>query len=68
MKYDFKKLKAARERKLMTLTELAYLSKLSVATVYRVENGKAPWLKAIRQIAEVLQVKDVVLADDRRAS
>lgn len=60
MQYDFEKLRAARERKLLTQTEVAELTGLSVSTVNQVENGKAPWIKAIRRIAAVLQVEDVV--------
>jgi len=61
MKYDFRKLKAAREQRLMTRTELAELTGLSLATVSMVEKGKAPWKKAIRKIAKELKVADVVI-------
>jgi transcriptional regulator with XRE-family HTH domain len=63
MRYNFRKLKAAREQRLMTRTELAELTGLSLATVSMVEKGKAPWKKAIRAIAKELKVTDVVLPE-----
>ena len=62
MRYDFKKLKDAREERLLTQTDVARLAGLSVTTVNQVEAGKAPWKKAIRKIAAVLKVQDVVLS------
>ena len=68
MKYDFKKLRLARERKLLTLTEVAKMADVSVTTVREVENGKAPWKTAIRKIAAVLEVQDVVKPSRRRSA
>lgn len=56
MKYDFKKIKAAREDKRLTKTELARRVGLSLTTVVAVEKGRAPWLKAIRKIEKYLGV------------
>lgn len=66
MKYDHAKLKAAREKKLLTMTELAALTGLSVTTVHLVETGNAPWKKAIRRIASILGVDDVVIPTRRK--
>jgi len=60
MKYDFKKLKAARIEKRLTQTEVAYLTGLTTSAVSQVEAGKGPWLKAIREIERVLGVKDAI--------
>lgn len=66
MKYDFKKLKAARENMLLTQTQVAAATNLSVTTINQVERGKAPWIKAIRKIAAFLQVSDVVRSNGSR--
>ncbi len=60
MQYDFEKLKTARIRKRLTQTEVARLAGLSVAAVSYVEKGRGPWLKAIREIERVLDVKNVI--------
>lgn len=66
MRYDFKKLKAARENMMLTQTQVAAATGLSVTTVNQVELGKAPWIKAIRTIAGFLQVSDVVKSNGSR--
>lgn len=65
MKYRHKELKAAREKRLMTQTELGVRCGLTHATVSMVERGKAPWKKAIREMALVLGVKNVVVSERR---
>jgi transcriptional regulator with XRE-family HTH domain len=65
VRYDFKKLKAAREQKLMTMTELAEAAGISLKAVSKIEQGKAPWIKAIRKVAAVLGVTNVVLPERR---
>lgn len=67
MKYNFQKLRQARERRLLTLTEVAKLAGVSHTAVREVEAGK-PWKTAIRKIAAVLEVTDVVKTPRRRAS
>lgn len=62
MKYDFRKLKEARIRKRLTITELAQRAGISIAAVSQVENGKGPWLKAIREMEAVLGVRNVIKA------
>lgn len=50
-------LKDLRERRLITQEELASASGLTVATVSRLERGKAkPTLKTIRRLAKALEV------------
>lgn len=75
MKYDFKKLKAARQTRLLTQTELARMTGLSASAINQVEMGIGPWIKAIRRIVAALnsiegypKVGDVVLNGQRRAS
>lgn len=60
MQYDFDKLKNARLRRRLTQTEVAKRAGLSVAAVNQVELGKGPWLKAIREIEQVLGVRNVI--------
>ncbi len=60
MKYDFKKLRKARQEQLLTLTEVARRAGVSVSAVHQVEKGKVAWVTAIRKIAAVLEVTDVV--------
>jgi transcriptional regulator with XRE-family HTH domain len=51
------RIRQLRERKGMSLRELARLSKLGVATLSRIESGQAnPRLNTLIQIAEVLEV------------
>lgn len=66
MQYDYRKLKAAREGKLMTARELARKARISTTALSKIENGKAPWKKAIRKIAAVLGVEDVVVQPKKR--
>ncbi len=66
MKYDFRKLKAAREQRLLTQVEVAKLAGISHAAVSNVEAGNAPWIKAIRKIAAVLEVRDVIIPTKTR--
>ena len=50
-------LKSLREKRLITQEELAAASGLAVATVSRLERGKAkPSLKTIRRLAKALEV------------
>jgi len=50
-------LKILREKRLITQEELAAASGLAVATVSRLERGKAkPSLKTIRRLAKALEV------------
>lgn len=67
LKYDFEKLKDARERQMLTKTEVARRAGVTVATVHYVESGKAPWLTAIRKIASVLEVRNVIKPRRRTA-
>jgi len=60
MQYDFAKLRAVRIRKRMTQTELARRTGLSNAAISQIERGNGPWLKAIREIEQVLGIKDVI--------
>ena len=60
MKYDAKKLRDARLKKRLTRTEVARRAGLSVESVSRIEKGKAPWLKAIREIEAVLGIDDAI--------
>jgi transcriptional regulator with XRE-family HTH domain len=53
MKYNFKKLRDRRVRHLLTLTDVAEMTGLSVTAVREVENGKF-WKKAIRTIEGAL--------------
>lgn len=57
MKYDHRKIKQARIRKLMTQAEVAKKAKLSTGAVNLIELGKAPmWVKAFRQLLPVLDL------------
>jgi transcriptional regulator with XRE-family HTH domain len=56
MKYDFKKLKAARIAQRLTRTELASRAGVSIAAVSQIESGRGPWIKAIRELERVLGV------------
>lgn len=68
MKYDNVKLRNARLEKLITQTELAKITGLSPATITTVEQGRGPWIKAIRKMQAALGVKDVVKTDKRRTA
>jgi transcriptional regulator with XRE-family HTH domain len=61
MTYNFEKLKNERERRMMTLTEVAEEAGISVSTLRDIERGVgATWKKAIRKVARVLEV-DVLM-------
>lgn len=60
MQYDFERLKAARINKRLTQTELARRAGLTASAVSQIEKGKGPWLKAIREIEQVLGVRSVI--------
>lgn len=45
----------------MTARELARKARISITALSMIENGKAPWKKAIRKVAAVLGVEDVVI-------
>lgn len=66
MQYDFKKLKAAKDVQLMTSRELAKKARISESTLSKILSGKAPWIKAIRSVARVLGVTDVVIDATRK--
>jgi transcriptional regulator with XRE-family HTH domain len=51
-----------------TLTEVARLAGVSVTAVHQVETGKAPWKTAIRKIAAVLEVTDIVKPSRRKSA
>jgi len=54
--YNSVKLRDARLMRGLTQIELARATKLSPSTVNLVELGKGPWLKALRTIANFLNV------------
>ena len=59
MTYDFRKLKRARRAARLTQTELARRTGLTCSAISQIESGRAPWLKAIREIERVLGVRGV---------
>lgn len=66
MRYDFKKLKNERERRLMSLTEMAEEAGISIEALRMIESGKAPWKKAIGKVVAALdrtknRIQDVVI-------
>ena len=61
MKYNHRKLKKARIKKRLTMTELSERTKLSIGTISTIEQGRGPWLKALRVLEDVLNVR--VIAD-----
>lgn len=65
MKYRQSVLRDARLLKGFTKTELAAATGLSVGAVTLIEQGKAPWLKAIRTIAKYLNIplERVIIAE-----
>lgn len=66
MQYDYKKIKAAREAKLWTMRETARKAKIHETTYHAIENGKGPWIKALRKVTAVLGVEDVVIQPKKR--
>ena len=59
-------LKMLRQRRALSLSDLAQLSKVSRVTINRVENGKQkPSPRTIRRLAEALQVSVEVLTIDQ---
>lgn len=66
MRYDYKKLKAAREAKLWTMRETAKKAGIHETTYHAIENGRGPWIKALRKVIAVLGVEGVVIQPKRR--
>jgi transcriptional regulator with XRE-family HTH domain len=59
-------LKMLRQRRALSLSDLALLSKVSRVTINRIENGKQkPSPRTIRRLAEALQVSVEVLTIDQ---
>jgi transcriptional regulator with XRE-family HTH domain len=59
-------LKMLRQRRALSLSDLAQLSKVSRVTINRIENGKQkPSPRTIRRLAEALQVSVEVLTIDQ---
>jgi predicted transcriptional regulator len=54
MKIDCEALRRAREKKLLTLTELAKLAEVSHTTVANAEKGKKVSVRCLRKIIEAL--------------
>lgn len=68
MKYDFRKLKAARIENRLTQTELAAQIGVSVAAISTVESGKGPWLKVIREMEKALGIDGVIRRPVKRSA
>ena len=61
-------MREARQRKLMTIAELAHAVGLTPATISRYENGqRTPDVETAKSIAEVLGVPWYQLIDNRKA-
>lgn len=57
MRIDGQRLKDARERRLLTLRELAELSGVSAANLSRIENGKQePEIRTVKTLAAALRI------------
>ena len=61
MRYDHKKLKDAKDAQLLTSRELARKAGISESALSKILRGGTPWIKAIRSVAKVLGVDDVVI-------
>ena len=58
MQVDGMKLREARERRLLTQTELSKLSGVMVATISRIETGQQqPRIPTVRKLARALDVR-----------
>ena len=58
MRVDGMKLREARERRLLTQTELSKLSGVMVATISRIETGQQqPRIPTVRKLARALDVR-----------
>ncbi len=51
---------------MLTRLEVARMAGVSHTAVQEIEAGRAPWIKAIRKVAAVLEVRNVIIPTKAR--
>lgn len=70
IRYRAELIRMARIQKSMTQTELAKRTKLSVGCINLMEVGRAPWMKALKKVADFLKIEwnELIISERKKAS